>query len=349
MNNEILDLSAEIADISSRLWQVLEQARELQPVTLAGNPRSPVYREDNAVLYHYAGPGANDGPPLLIVYSLINRPYILDLQPERSLIRALIDGGFSVYLLDWGTPESVDRFLTLDDYINGYLGRCVRTIAKRHPQQAVDLLGVCQGGVFALCFAALHPQRIGRVISLVTPVDFHAGEATLAQLARYVDADALVDTFGNISADLLNTLFVGLKPYRLLSQRYLDMAELAGNPAALREFLRMERWMYDSPDQAGEAYREYLKHFYQENGLIKGQIELGGRKVDLRNLTMPVFNIYAEADHLVPPEAARALGRYVNGPYQEYGFKGGHLGVFVTGLARRELYPAMIDWLRIQQ
>lgn len=339
--------AAELELLRSRMQLALEQAARLQPIAEAGAEREVVYREDSLTLYYYGGTVAATAPPLLIVYSLVNRPQILDLQPDRSLIRSLRDAGHPVYLIDWGYPEPIDRFLTLDDYVNGYLHRCIERIRRRHDRQPVNLLGVCQGGNLALCYAALQPQRVARLVSLITPVDFHAESNALQNLARHVDIDALVDTFGNIPAHLLNAIFVGLKPYRLLSQRYVEMPALAEDPQGLSDFLRMERWMYDSPDQAGEAYRQYAKEFCQENRLIRGDVQLGGRTVRLEQLTMPILNVFASDDHLVPAASARALRTQVPAAdYNEIEFPGGHLSVFTSGRAQRELYPALARWLQ---
>lgn len=341
-------LAADLAALGTRLQTTLQQAAALQPVPARTTPRELIYREDSLRLYRYGE--AADGPPVVIVYSLVNRPDILDLRPERSLIRTLSEAGLCVYLIDWGDPEPVDRFLDLDDYINGYLRRCVDRICRDHGVAAIDLLGVCQGGTFGICFAALHPQRVNSLVTLVAPVDFHAGGGTLHHLASHVDADALVDAFGNISAELLNAVFVSLKPYRLLSQRYVEMAALADDPEGLANFLRMERWMYDSPNQAGEAYRQFAKDFYQLNKLIRGELLLGGRPVRLDQLKMPIYNVYASDDHLVPAASAQALRAGVGSDdYTELEFTGGHLSVFISGRARHGLFPAIADWLLERQ
>lgn len=343
-----VQLARDLQEMHAKLAQASEGIRRLQPVSVGASPRDLVFQEDSTALYHYRGtPSPANRVPLLVVYSLVNRPYILDLKPERSLIGALRDGGSEVYLLDWGQPSPADRFLSLDDYISGYLHRAVREICKRHGVSQVALLGVCQGGSFAICYAALYPRNVRSLISLVAPVDFHAGNSTLRHLAKHVDFDRMVSTRGNVSAELLNSVFVSLKPFRLLSQRYVEMLDLAGDDQALTDFLRMEQWMYDSPNQAGEAFRQFAKDFYQDNGLVRGKIRLDERPVDLRRLTMPICNVYASADHLVPPESALALGEHVaSADYQALEFPGGHLGVFISGRAQKSLFPALSAWLR---
>jgi polyhydroxyalkanoate synthase subunit PhaC len=333
------------AAFRERLDASLEQAVASQPVDLRLLPWETVYQEGSSTLRYY-GAADSDRTPVLILYSLINRPYLLELGPEASLIEHLRDTGSPVYLLDWGEPEPVDRFLTLDDYINGCLRRSADVVRRRHGAAALDIVGICQGGTFALCFAALHPQRVRRLVTLVTPVDFHAGESTLYRLSRHIDIDAVVAARGSVSAEALNAVFVGLKPYRLLSQRYVDMVRLAGDPDALREFLRLERWMYDSPDQSGEAYRQFVKDCYQLNRLVKGTLQLGERTVSLQELRLPILNVYAADDHLIPAASARALGACApQAAYKEIEVAGGHLAMFLNGSIQRSLYPRITRWL----
>jgi polyhydroxyalkanoate synthase subunit PhaC len=145
----------------------------------------------------------------------------------------------------------------------------------------------------------------------------------------------------------MNYVYLTLKPVRLNQQKYIGMVDILDNPTELENFLRMERWIFDSPDQAGEAFRQFIKDFYQNNKLVKGTLEIGGQPVDLGMITQPVLNIFAEQDHLVPPDASRALGKHVGTTdYTQLAFKGGHIGIYVSGRAQREVPPAIHQWLR---
>lgn len=335
--------SAHEVPFTDRLQRALRQAHDLQPVPVAATPRTTAFESANAKLYRY-GPG--DGTPLLIVYSLVNRPYILDLAPERSVVARLAAGGFSVYLLEWNSPGPMSRFLTLEDYVLEDVADAVEWVAGHHRCAAIHLCGVCQGGVLALCYAALEPALVRTLTTLVTPVDFHTESDTLYHLARYVDMERVVDA-GNVPATALNAMFASLKPFQLFAQRYLVLADLSDNEPALIDFLRMERWMYDSPDQAGGAFIQFARDFYQANGLCRGSVVLDNRPVVLKRITAPIFNVYADKDHLVPPAAARALKRLVSSSdYAERSLKGGHLGVFISARAHRRLYPELVEWLR---
>jgi polyhydroxyalkanoate synthase subunit PhaC len=332
---------------SEKLAAGLKTLRELDQVEFGLSPKEAVYSEDKLVLYRYRrDTKATRKVPILIVYALVNRPYMVDLQPDRSLVRNLQALGHEVYLIDWGYPDLSDRFLGLDDYINGYIHRCVTRVAELHKLDAINLLGICQGGAFSLCYTALHPQRVENLVTMVTPVDFHTADNMLSHWTRKMDVDLFVDTLGNVPADLMNFCYLMLKPYRLNAQKYVGLVDILDNKAEVENFLRMEKWIFDSPDQAGEAFREFIRDFYQGNKLVKGEVEIGGRRVDLGSIRQPVLNIFAEQDHLVPPDASRALRGVVGtDDYSELAFRGGHIGIYVSGRAQREVAPGIDDWL----
>ena len=338
---------AELQAFNARLRQGVQKLGEVGEIEAGVSPRDAVYREDKLTLYRYRPRVAESrAVPLLIVYALVNRPYMMDLQEDRSMIRGLLDAGLDVYLIDWGYPDAGDRGLTLGDYIHRYIGHCVDVLRDQHRQDAINLLGVCQGGSLSLCFASFYPEKVRNLVTMVTPVDFHTPDNLLTHLMRHVDVDLLVDTLGNLPGGLLNFAFLSLSPFRLAGQKYVDMVDILDDAEALKNFLRMEKWIFDSPDQAGEAFRQFAKDFFQQNKLVKGEVIIDGRQVDLRNVAMPVLNVYATQDHLVPPAASKALAECCGSrDYSELTFKGGHIGIYVSARAQREVPPAIANWL----
>ncbi len=334
--------------LQQKLSAGLDSLRRVGDHDFGLTPKSAVHRDGKAVLYRYTGDSApTQKTPLLIVYALVNRPYMVDLQPDRSIVRNLLAAGHDVYLIDWGYPDPSDRMTTLDDYINGIIRGCVEHITSTHDIDAVNLLGVCQGGAFSLCYASIYPESVRNLITMVTPVDFHTPDNMLSHWTRDLDIDLFVDTLGNVPGDLMNYCYLTLKPWRLNAQKYIGLIDMLDNPDELRNFLRMEKWIFDSPDQAGEAFRQFIRDFYQGNKLIEGGLMIGDREVDLRKLSMPILNIFAEQDHLVPPAASRALSRVAgSNDYTELSFKGGHIGIYVSGRAQREVPPAIDRWLK---
>jgi polyhydroxyalkanoate synthase len=182
---------------------------------------------------------------------------------------------------------------------------------------------------------------------MVTPVDFKTPENLLSKWAQDMDVDAVVDSGGNVSGEMLNVAYVSLMPFRLMQQKYVSLVDILGDPKQVENFMRMEKWIFDSPDQAGDAFRQFTKWFFQENRLIKGTVELGGEKVDLKKISMPVLNIYGRQDHLVPPSASIPLANHVGTQdYTAFEMDVGHIGMYVSGKSQKQLPETIAKWLK---
>jgi polyhydroxyalkanoate synthase len=340
-------LAAEAAAFQQKLAAGLQTLREVDDVDYGATAKDEVWRDGKVVLYRYRGEGKPTAPvPLLICYALVNRPYMVDLQADKSIVRNRLARGEDVYIIDWGYADRSDRFLTLEDYIERFLGGAVDHLRETHGLDAINLLGICQGGAFSLCYASLHPDKVRNLITMVTPVDFHTDDNMLSNWVRELDVGLFVDTLGNVPADLMNHCYLMLKPFRLNLQKYVGLVDILDDKAAVEDFLRMEKWIFDSPDQAGEAFRQFLKQFYQGNGFVNGGIDIGGREVHLGMVEMPVLNIFAEQDHLVPPASSKALqGLIGSDDYTELSFRGGHIGIYVSGRAQKQVPDTIHEWL----
>ena len=340
-------LAQEAMTLQQKLAAGLQTLPEVEDVHYGATRKEEVWRDGKVVLYRFVGEQAPRARvPLLIAYALVNRPYMVDLQSDRSLVKALLARGEDVYILDWGYPDRSDRFLMLDDYINRFIDGAIDHLCERFGLPAINLLGICQGGAFSLCYASLHPEKVKNLITMVTPVDFHTPDNMLSNWAQEIDVDLFVDTLGNVPADLMNSSYLMLKPFRLHLQKYVGLIDILDDKHAIEDFLRMEKWIFDSPDLAGEAFRQFMKQFYQGNGFINGGIVIDGEAVDLGFVDMPILNIFAEQDHLVPPDASRALQKLAGTrDYTELSFKGGHIGIYVSSRAQREVPTAIHEWL----
>ncbi len=349
-------ITKEIVEQNTKFLKGLDNLAELSEddIEFGLTPKEAIHTEENMTLYRYTPVVDNPHPvPVLITYALVNRPYMVDLQSDRSLVQNLLEQGIDVYLLDWGYPRRGDRFRTLDDYINGYIDLFVDVIRERHELESINILGICQGGAFSLCYSSLHPEKVANLVTMVTPVDFHIEKGLLNEWsgctygAQSMDVDLVVDALGNVGGDFMNFGYLMLRPFSLGFGKYLDLPEIMGDKRKLENFLRMEKWIFDSPDQAGETFRQFIKDFYQDNKLVKGEVQLGEHTVDLKNIDMPVLNIYAELDHLVPPVSSQALGEYVGSDdYTIESFPVGHIGMYVSGKVQRSLPPLIADWLK---
>ena len=340
-------LALEAGELHRKLAAGIDTLRQLDDVDFGVTEREEVWRDGKVVLYRFRGESTPTAAvPILVCYALVNRPYMVDLQEDRSLVKNLLARGEDVYIIDWGYPDRSDRFLGLEDYIERFIGGAVDHLREAHGLPSVNLLGICQGGVFSLCYASLHPGKIRNLITMVTPVDFHTDDNMLSNWNRDIDVDLLVDTLGNIPADMMNLTYLMLKPWRLFAQKYVGMVDILDDRKAMEDFLRMEKWIFDSPDQAGEAFREFNTQFFQGNRFVTGGARIGDREVHLGMVEMPVLNIFAEQDHLVPPDASRALQDLVGtDDYTELSFKGGHIGIYVSGRAQKEVPDTIHHWL----
>ncbi|HTX04810.1 MAG TPA: alpha/beta fold hydrolase [Steroidobacteraceae bacterium] len=310
--------------------------------------REAVWRRGRTVLYRYrALPFVRlERPrPVLICYAQVNRPYVLDLEPRCSLVRRLVARGFTVYLIDWGYPDHSDSRTPLADYLERDLGGCIAHILGDEGVARVDLIGICQGGTFSLCYTALHPDRIANLVLMVAPVDFQTPVDLLSRWASGLDP-RLIRRAGNVPGAALSAAFIALTPYRSLQQKYVHLLANGPSAADLERFLRLERWVFDSPDQPATAFSQFLQWFYQENRLLAGRLAIGGEPVRLRRIRRPVLNVYATRDRIVPPAASLALrGRVGSRDYTELPVASGHIGVFVSERTGLDVPEAVSGWL----
>ncbi|THB80759.1 MAG: class III poly(R)-hydroxyalkanoic acid synthase subunit PhaC [Desulfobacteraceae bacterium] len=314
---------------------------------LAQTPCEVIYQEDRVRLKHYKPKTRKYKTPLLVVYALINRETMLDLQPGRSVVQRFLDEGIDLYMIDWGYPKKKDRFQGFDDHINGYMDNIVDVIRNACGADKINLMGICMGGTFSVIYAALHPEKVQNLITTVTPTNFDTDKGLLHVWLKHMDADALVDAYGNLSSDLMNFGFLLLNPARLMIDKYVGFMSQMDKKQFVENFVRMEKWIFDSPDLPGEVFREFIKECYQANKLINNKMTVGGRLVDLQKITMPLLNIYAKYDHLVPPEACELLTRRIGSPdTRDICLDTGHIGIYVSSKSQKEFAPAIAAWLK---
>jgi polyhydroxyalkanoate synthase len=326
-------------------------------VEIATTPKDLVWSQDKVTLHRYRPLSASRVRiPLLVSYGLIGRWTMTDLQDDRSLLRNLLHLGVDIYVVDWGNPSRADRYLTMDDYICGYLDRCVETVARLSGVEKVNLFGLCEGGVFTTCYAALEPERVNTMTLAITPIDFHAD--TIANRIDHglinvwtrslpaEDVDRLIEAHGNVPGKFFGAMFNQLTPMRTALKYNFDMLDVVDDEERLLNWLRMEKWIADRPDHPGEAARQWLIELYQQNKLIRNELELDGRRVELGRITMPVLNVFGNEDHIIPAETSRALGREVGTrDYEELALPGGHVGIFVGSRSQRLFAPSVAGFL----
>ncbi len=332
--------------------QRMEKAKDvlLGPLEseIASTPYDVVYEEDRVKLKHYKPVTKTQvKTPLLLVYALINRETMLDLQPGRSVVQNFLDRGVDVYMIDWGYPTRKDRYLGIDEHVNVYMDNIIDFICTQKKVPKINLMGICMGGTFSVIYSALHPKKVKNLITTVTPTNFDIDTGLLNLWMRKVPADQLVEAFGNIPGDMLNLGFLLLNPARLMIDKYVGFIDHMADKTFVQNFIRMEKWIFDSPDIPGETFREFITDCYQKNLLIQNKLVVGDKRVDLKKVSMPLLNFYGKFDHLVPPEACELLTSKVGSKdTEDICLKTGHIGIYVSSKCQQEFAPKITEWLK---
>jgi polyhydroxyalkanoate synthase subunit PhaC len=310
-------------------------------------PRTLLWRKNKARLYRYEHPveaPVKYQTPLLIVYALINKPYILDLLPGRSFIEYLVMHGVDVYLLDWGTPGPEDKRLRFDDLVMAYLPRAIRQVRKTSGQKRLNIFGYCIGGVLVTLYAAMHPDApVGSLTLLATPVDFSVtGRLSTWLNPRFFDVDKLLDVMDNIEPSFI---IAGSSLLNVV-RRSAMFEERAEDERFLEVWRALNFWGGDGVPFPGEAFRQWIKDFYQGNKLITNQLAIADQRVHLSNITSPIMSIAAESDHLVPLQQIEPVLEAVSSTEKElFTLPGSHFGLVTSLRAVNELWPRVVDWL----
>jgi len=330
-----------------------EAVETLESVEVGTTPSEVVYTENKLELLHYKPEEAGIEPeethdvPILIVYALINKPYILDLQKERSVVRRLLEAGHDVYLIDWNEPSRMDQHLTLDDYVNRYIENCVDEVSERSGKDKINILGYCMGGTMSAMYAALHPEKVNALGLMAAGLCFDGTGGVLEQWGsdEYYDPEEITDTFGNVPAEFLDVGFALMDPVDNYVSKYIRFYENLENEDFVENFGRMERWLSEGIDVAGEAYDQFLTDLYQDNKLYHNEMELDGQHVDIGNIDMPVLQIMGEYDHLIPADASKPFNEVVGSEdVTTIEFSTGHIGLSVSSSSHAEVWPEVCEW-----
>ncbi len=346
MNWNPTGVMEELVSTAEKLAKGYETLQKIESVDIASTPKELVWQSDKVKMYHYLrDTPAKCKTPVLVSFAMLNRHDVLDLQPDRSLMKKLVEEGLDVYIMDWGYPTRSDRYLTMEDYIDGYMNDAVDFLRAKHKTSKIHKMGICQGGTFSMIYASLYPEKLQSLTTYVAPYDFENGGCMLYKWAKYIDVDTMVDSVGTIPGEQIDSAFGMLKPSMNIS-KYFGIMDSLEDQDKLMNFLRMEKWKSDLPAIAGEMYRKYIKDLFRDNKLVKGEFELGGRTVDLKQMTVPFLNVYATEDNIIPNQSTLAVMKHVGSKdKQEYAFPGGHIGVFVGGKSQKELAPNVAKWV----
>jgi polyhydroxyalkanoate synthase len=343
------DLQKQWMDFLGKMSHLPKMMEVAQRVRVGATPTETVHRVDKLrVLRYVADVERQYDVPLLFVFALVNRPYILDLRPGKSVVNHFVQRGFDTYNVDWGVPSDGDRFLDMEDYIERYLNDAVDFVRERTHCDKINLLGYCMGGTMSAIYTALHPDKVKNLILLAAPVDWSNHDNLLARwtAADVFDVDKLIKVYGNAPGEMLQGSFLLLKPVSNLVEKYFTFYENLEDEKFLEDFFAMETWLNDNIPVAGEMFRQFVKYLMQQNLLIQGRLRVGRKPVHLRNITCPILNLTAQNDHLVPCGQSLPFNDAVGSADRTaINFPAGHIGLAVGSKANKELWPRVCDWL----
>ncbi len=316
-------------------------------INLEVTPHDVVYTEDRIRLLHYKPRTTKQSKtPLVITYALINRYHILDIHPQKSWVRNLLEQGIDVYMIDWGTPTNMDKYLDFDDYVNGYLDHCVEFVKDEASVEQVSLQGYCTGGTLATAYTSLHPEKIKNFVATAPVIDGWRDTTVVSNLVKHIDVDKMVDQIGNMPPEFMYYCFSILKPFEQGIDKYVKFFRNIDNENYVDNFLRIEKWLGDTPPIPGELFRQWIKDIYQENLLIQNKMYVGGKHISLKKIKMPMFTQVAVGDHLVSPECSMPLHYAVGSEDKTLKvYPTGHVGMIASSLSQKKVLPELGKWL----
>jgi len=332
----------------SKIAKTIELLSRGNHISVGDTPNDIVYETRLFKLLHYRSLVKKVSPtPILVVYALINRSYVLDLQPNKSWIRNLLTQGFDIYLLDWKSPTRIDKFVSFDDYVNSYIDDCVEIVQNNNSAEKITLHGYCMGSSMSAMYTALHEEKIKNLVAIAPVIDTSKDSTVIANISREMDIDKLVSTIGFLPPEKLYECYSILKPFKQGVNKYFNLVENIENESFVQNFLRIEKWLYDTPPIAGETIKQWINDIYKNNLLFKNQFKLGKETIDLKKINVPLLNIVAEEDHLVSPECSVPLNEVVSSEDKRLiRFHTGHVGLIASSYSQNNVLPKVGQWLK---
>jgi len=312
-------------------------------------PYTVVYEGGKVSLRHYRAQGPRHATPLLLVYALIKRPYILDLMPGRSVVETLVKNGFEVYLIDWIPPTRADSWRGFDAYVNQDIANAARAVQLREGVEQISLLGYCFGAMLSVMYTALHPETVKNFVTLTLPLDMSVRDIPTNSLMDRISDETIeliTKIYGNCPAAIMKAGFTSMSPIHHALDKYVGLYRNKQTPGYSKMFDLFEHWMSNEVPLAGQIFRELVIDISKKNLLPQSQFVAGGRKVELKNITCPVLNVVADRDDVVAPRSSLPFIDAI--PSRDKAnliFPTGHVGAIVSSAAQKKLWPQVAAWL----
>lgn len=349
--NEKAEMESDIEHFMDNYKTLLRVSTTRYPV--GQTPKETVWTLNKAKLYRYLPTKPVEKKhrtPLLLVFALMSRAYILDLRPGASFVEYMTNKGYDVYLLDWGAPGPEDKDNKFDDYVLDYLPRAIRKMKEVSEAEEFSMLGWCIGAILTTCYAALRPDDgLKNMILLTAPLDFtqkDIGGFSKWVAEDYLNVESIISAFGNMPPEMLDAGARMLKPVENYISNYVRLIDNLDDPKVVDSWHAMNTWVSDPIPMAGGVFRQLVMDFFRGNKLVQGTLTMRGERVDLGNIRANLINLIADADHITPPcHSENLMPAFGSKDKELVRMKAGHIGIMLSSSANKITWPLLESWL----
>ncbi|WP_419887157.1 alpha/beta fold hydrolase [Neobacillus niacini] len=329
VNIPVFDLESE-----KRRWNNIYKVLSEPKPDIESTPRRAVWKKGKAVLWYHAAPEKKYTTPLFLVYSLLNKAYILDISEEGSVVGNLTKQGYDVYLLDWGSPGLEDKDLTLDNYLLDYLEVAVKRALRHSDAKEISMVGYCIGGMLSAMLTSLTNLPIKNLVLAAVPIDY--SNAIVPN--KWVEAlqngtlnfDRFADAYEVIPSEFLYAIFMALQGFNIGPT--VNLVTRANDQKYVDKWRNMDKWMKDAVTFSGAAFKQMMDELYKDNKLVKGEMKIGGKKVDLTNIKCSTLVITSTRDELVLESQSLPIMELISSEDKTYQhIEAGHVSLCLTG------------------
>lgn len=303
-----------------------------------------IWAMGGAKLLDYSQTKNSKAPVLLVIPSLINRSYVLDLTEETSFMRQLAKAGIRPFLLDWGDLTTIERDFSVEDYVNRYILNVIDHVSA-YTNQSISVMGYCMGGMLAIAATTFRPE-IKKMVLLATPWDFHAGQEWLIPWVYASSAylNKMIDQSSELPVEIIQYMFAVLNPMGVI-RKFRELPQFADNIEKLQEFASVEDWLNDCVPLAPKVAKEVLFDWYRDNKPIKGEWVINDTIIDLKVVQQQTLVIIPQNDKIISPKSADLLTKNLPDSHTIRPDTG-HIGAVIGKRAEAQVLQPIISFIK---
>ncbi len=342
--NSLLNIPVLNVEKEMGRWSTVCKVLSEPKPDIESTPRKAVWKKNKSVLWYHPSPDKKYETPVFLVYSLLNKPYILDISEEGSVVGNLTKMGYDVYLFDWGSPALEDKDITLDDYILDYLEAAVKRAIRNSKVKEISLVGYCIGGTLSAILTSLTDLPIKNLVLAAVPIDY----SNFIMPNKWVEAiqtgtlnfDRFSNAYEVIPSEFLYAIFMALQGFNIGPN--VNLVTWADDKKYVDKWRRMDKWMKDAVTFSGTAFKQMFNDWYKDNKLVKGEMKVGGQQVDLTKINCSTLVITSSRDELVLETQSLPIMDLISSEDKTYQHvEAGHVSLCLTG----QFAYAIDSWL----